>query len=420
MTQLIQFAGSFVFVAVFSLAVSVQAIADVTSKQASSDWPCWRGPNHDGISAEKNWKAEWPKNGPKKVWSAKVGTGFSSVAVADGKLYTAGHEGDDDTIFCFNAVTGEELWKYSYRCELVANLHEGGPASTPTVDSGRVFTCSKEGHVFCFDAASGNVVWKAELQPLLDVKMPAWGFSASPLIVGDLMILEAGRLVAFKKATGEVVWKTDKFSPGYGSAVPFPIAGREQPLVATLNNEFLVVVDSKDGVIVDKTPWTTSFATSATTPVVNKESIFISTGYNRGCALFAFADDKLNKKYENKNMRNHMNNCVLYEENLYGVDGNSHDPRHCSLVCLNHATGEVRWKEQGAIGCGSLMLADGKLIILSDKGELITAPATPDGYKPISKAQVIEGRCWTVPVLARGYIYCRDAPGNLVCLDVRK
>ncbi len=146
--------------------------------------------------------------------------------------------------------------------------------------------------------------------------------------------------------------------------------------------------------------------------------LFISTGYNKGCALLKLADGELDLVYQNKKMRNHMNNCVLFNGCLYGFDGNSHNARLVNLVCMDCATGAVKWTYNG-LGCGSLMLAADKLLVLSDEGELITALASPEGFWPLAHAQVLEGKCWTVPALSHGRIYCRNAAGDLECLDVR-
>src|SRR5262245_37320555 len=119
--------------------------------KAGRDWPHWRGPDYNGISTETDWLAEWPKDGLPFLWRANVGTGFSSLAVADGKTYTMGRDDQDDVVYCFDSLSGKELWTHHYPCKLVDNLHEGGPAATPTVDGPRVYTVSKEGHLFCLD-----------------------------------------------------------------------------------------------------------------------------------------------------------------------------------------------------------------------------------------------------------------------------
>ena len=381
------------------------------------EWPMWRGAKADLISREVGWEFAWPEAGPPKLWTANVGIGFSSFSVADGRLYTMGHKDGNEIVHCLDAETGKSLWTHSYPCLLVDNLHEGGPSATPTIDGNRVYTVSKEGHLFCLTADRGEVVWLVELQKLLGVPMPDWGFSSSPLVLGDMLVLEAGRTVALNKQSGELIWQTQKYRPGYGSPTAFEHDG--ELLIATLNNDALIIVRANTGELVDSTPWESSFATVANTPIVTGNRIYISSGYNQGCALYELKDRKLKQLYKNKAMRNQMNNSVLAEGFLYGFDGNSHVPRTVALVCMEHATGEVRWRELG-LGCGSLMLADGKLIILSDQGELVTAETTPEAFRPISRAKVLEGRCWTVPVLAGGRIYCRNAAGDVVALDVRK
>lgn len=381
------------------------------------DWPNWRGPDHNGISKESAWRKTFAEEGPKVLWKTNVGTGFSSVSVVDGRLYTMGHVGDDDIVYCFNANTGEEIWRDSYPCALVDNLHEGGPAATPTVHDGRVYTVSKEGHLNCYEATSGNKLWSQELQKLLGVEMPTWGFSCSPRVVGELLIVEAGRTCALNRESGELAWKTEAYRPGYGS--PALMRRGDEDLVVVLNNDYLMVVRLSDGTEVAKHKWETDYATTSITPIVVDDTIFISTGYNRGCIRMKLVDDKLERMYQNKVMSNHMANCVLWEGHLYGFDGNSHNSRNVKLKCMDFETGKEKWSERG-LGCGSLMMADGKLIALGDAGDLVIATASPEKFEPLAKAKVLEGRCWTVPVLSGGAIYCRNAAGDLVALEMRE
>ena len=179
-----------------------------------------------------------------------------------------------------------------------------------------------------------------------------------------------------------------------------------------------MVIDPIDGSEVSKTKWETSFNTNSATPLVDQDTLFISTGYKRGCGLFRLEGDRLNQVYENKNMRNHMAYCVLDKGFLYGIDGNTTDGRRCALKCIDHKTGEVQWSEIG-FGCGTVTIAGDKLIILSDQGELVIAAADHEKYRFHTKAKVLDGKCWTVPVLSGGKIYCRNAAGDLVCIDVK-
>lgn len=395
---------------------SPSAAPAATAGNPAHDWPNWRGPTHDGISQETGWRSTWETE-PATVWKKSIGTGFSSLSTRSGKLYTMGHNDGEDTVYCLNAATGEEIWTYSYPCDLIANLHEGGPAATPTIDGDRVYTVSKEGHFFCFDADTGQVHWQKKFTDQFDVKRPDWGYACSPYIWNDLVIVDAGCTAAFNKQTGEVVWQTEKFRPGYGSAISFKHDGED--LIAVLNNDVLLVVRARDGREIARTPWETSYITTSTTPIIAPDgTIFISTGYRRGCARFKLTGGKLEPIYENTNLSNHMNNSVLWGGHLYGFDGNSHAARLVNLTCLDYETGETQWQHRG-LGCGSVMLADDKLILLSDKGKLVIAEATPEAYQPLAEAQILTGKCWTVPVLSGGYLYARNAAGDLVCVDLR-
>jgi outer membrane protein assembly factor BamB len=407
------------------------------------DWPGWRGMNQDGVSPEAGWSTTWPNNGPPMRWTTNVGIGFSSMAVVGGRVYTMGHdphgevevslsdkapdEGQRerrgmDTVWCLDAESGSVVWSHSYPCLLVANLHEGGPAATPRVHDECVYTLSKEGHLLCLDLASGDVLWQRRLTEDLGVAMPEWGFASSPLVDGDLVIVDGGRVAAYHRLTGEPVWQTEKFKPGYGTPVGFDYPPSDQAaerLVAVLNNECLLVVQQPDGREVARRAWTTQYETSATTPVVVGDTIFVSTGYRRGCMLARLKGRRLEKIYENREMCNHMNNSVLWDGHWFGFDGNSHRSRTATLTCLDYVTGEAKWAERG-LGCGSLMVAGGKLVCLSDNGELAIIDPSPKGYREVARVDILDGRCWTVPVLSGGQVYARNAEGTLVCVDVRR
>lgn len=398
------------------------AAAAAPLRPEGHDWPNWRGPRHDGISRETNWRSDWDSRPPQRLWKTNVGTGFSSVSVVGDRLFTMGNRphpesGEPhDFVFCRSTETGEAVWEHSYPCEFTDGYHEGGPGSTPTVEGELVFTLGRRGQLFCLQSATGAVVWSQNLADDLGVEMGEWGFTCSPLVLGEKLLVEAGRTAAYDKRTGERLWQTKKFRPGYGSPVPFQHQG--ETLIAVLNNDALVVLRASDGTILDEYPWETSYVTTSATPIVSADTLFISSGYNKGCALVRLEGGQLKYVYENRLMRNHFNNSVLYDGKLYGMDGNSHSARLVQVVCMDWATGRVHWSERG-FGCGSLTVAGDKLLILSDDGQLAVAEASPKQYRELGRVQALRGRCWTVPVLAHGRIYCRNAAGNVVCLEVR-
>jgi len=375
----------------------------------AADWPNFRGPDYNGISKETGWAATWPAAGPKQLWKAKVGTGFASFAVANGRAYTTGNTDDTDHVFCFDAATGKEIWKHSYAAPLDPKYYEGGTSATPTVDGDRVYTFSKRGVVHCLDAAKGTVVWSKKLAEDLGAKMPTWGFAGSVLISGDLAIINVGTAgAALDKKTGKVIWSSgDDFS---GYSAPVPIKSGNHAAVMMAIKADIVAVNVKDGKELWRLPWKTQHDVNAADPIMEGSKVFISSGYNHGGGVFDVSAKPPTKVWENKNMRNHMNSSVLWEGHLYGMDENQ-------LRCVDFATGEVKWTEK-ASGKGSLILASGKLIVLAEKGELIVAEATPKEFKPMARTQALGGKSWTSPVLANGRIYCRNSAGDVVCVDV--
>ncbi|MCB1087586.1 MAG: PQQ-like beta-propeller repeat protein, partial [Verrucomicrobiae bacterium] len=283
------------------------------------------GPNRNGVASE-SLPAEFDLE--TIAWRASVGVGFASVAVSDGRVYAVGHDGKkqdgEETLWCLDAKTGEIIWSARTPAELLPNLHEGGPAATPAVEGKVVFSLSKDGLAACRETASGALIWNRNLMAEAGMtKPPEWGFAGSPVIQGDLVIFEAGATFALDKTTGTVVWKSQPFRPAYGSPAPFAGEGG-RPRLAVLKTDGLVLLDGESGGTVAFERWETPFDTNATTPILHGHSLFVSTGYDRGCALFQFDGRQLSKRYEGLQMCNHMNQSILIDGHLYGFDGTAH------------------------------------------------------------------------------------------------
>ncbi|RJP29338.1 MAG: alcohol dehydrogenase [Candidatus Omnitrophota bacterium] len=377
----------------------------------AEDWHQFHGPQRNRISRESDWQAKWDQEGPPELWRQTIGVGFASISVVGNRAYTMGNQDNQDTVWCFDANTGEEIWKYTYPCERFANMHEGGPCGTPTVDAHAVFTVSKEGRMFCLDVATGTKLWEKNLPEEFGVKIPTWHFSVSPLLENEHVILDVGSAIALNKITGDVIWKTKDYGASYSSPVAFTL--REKRYLAIFPAFGLVILDAQTGAEIGKYEWKTRYEINAATPIVSGNQFFISSGYGSGGSLLEMSEDgQIKEVWHNRMMRNHMNACVLWNNYLYGFD-------ESNLKCIDFKTGKDQWSES-SLGKGSLMLADGKLIILGERGELVIAEASEKEWKPITRKQVLSGRCWTIPVLSHGKIFCRNAAGDLVCLDVRK
>jgi len=391
-------------------------------KAVAADWPNWRGPDHNGISRETGWDANRLKDAPDVLWRKEIGTGFASVSVSEGRVYAMGNtakqggksdQEQKDILWCLDAATGEKIWRHTYPCLLEPKSHEGGPSATPTVQAGKVYILSKQGHVFCLDAGDGAVVWHKHLMDDFGLKPHEWGFSCSPIVVDDLIVFNAGTYgLALRNQDGAPAWLNDKGVPGYSSAVPYEQQGKK--CVAILGNKDLYGVVAATGQVLWKQPWKTMYDENIPDAVIAGDKLFMSSGLGTGGALFKIEADKLVQLWSHKEMQTWMSTCVLWQDHLYGVDS-----KDGALKCLDFPRGTVKWAQKG-FGLGSLMLAGDKLIVLSDKGRLAIAPAVPAGYTELAAAQILEGKCWTMPVLAHGRIYARNAKGDLVCLDVRR
>lgn len=376
----------------------------------ADDWPNWRGPNLDGVSAEANWNSTFGDQ-PKQLWSVDVGIGYAAVSVVGDRLYTAGWSKGHDHWLCLDVKTGETIWRHSYPSDQFANSHQGGPGTTPCVADGRVYTLNRKALMYCLDANTGKPIWQADLGQRYHVSPGSWGFTGSPIVIDGKLLIDVGKILALDPATGKEIWATRDYGAGYSTPKPFLVAKRK--LLAAFPAAGLVILDLNTGQELAQRPWNTSYNVNAAMPIVRGNQIFISSGYNTGGALLALDNRGLTVVWNNRNMRNHMNSCVLLGDHLYGFDDGQ-------LRCIDFATGQVAWSERG-LGKGALTAADGKLLVMSERGELLIAPADPAGFAPTARVKLLGDRdCWVVPVLANGRLYCRAPSGKLVCLDVSK
>jgi len=382
-------------------------------KVQAEDWPQWRGQERDGVSKETGWLTVWPESGPKRLWEQNIGIGYSSSSVSNGRLYTMGNVSEMDNIYCFNAETGKPEWKHQYACPSKDPNGYHGTRCTPTVDEDRVYAVSRQGNFFCLGASNGKVIWSKDFKTDFEGKVPTWGFSGSPLIEKDLILAEVNgksSVVAFNKRTGQVAWQAGTDPAGYGSLIAFDLGGERCFL--QFSSDHLICRRMKDGSEVWRFLWKTQYGVNATTPIVKGDEVFVSTGYGYGCASLKMSLSGVTEIWRNKNMRNHVNSCVLVDGFIYGFDDNE-------LKCLAWNKGEVKWGNR-SYGKGSLMAADAKLILYGQSGKLGVAEATPSGFKELSAFQALNGKdTWANPVLANGRIYVRSID-KLLALDVKK
>lgn len=396
----------------------VFALVATAETARADDWPQWRGPARTGVSQEKGWLDQWPDQGPSIAWKANVGLGFSSFVVAGGKAITAGHAEEKDTVFCFDAVTGKTTWKHSYPSELGDKYFDGGTTGSPTIDGDRVYWLSRWGDLFCLNFADGKVIWQRQLQKEADAQVPTWGFAGAATVYNNLLLLNIGEAgMAVDKKTGKTIWESAKKDAGYSTPLPIKRAGHDEVLLG--NGQGYLAVDPASGKEFWRIRWLTQYGVNAADPIPVGDFVFISTGYGKGAAFIKppAGEGEPEVVWKSKALRTQLSPGVLVDKYIYGVDGDTTEK--ATLKCIEAQTGAEKWAHRG-FGSGGLIVADGKLIALTGYGELMVAPATPDGFKPASQAQVLGGQTWTAPVLANGFVYCRNSKGDIVAVDLRK
>ena len=378
----------------------------------AEDWPHWRGPDRNGISREKDWDASKMR----RVWQADVGTGFSTVSVADGRVFTMGNTRNRDTVYCLSEKTGKVLWKHTYDSPLAPRYYDGGPSATPTVDGEVVFTLGRQGEAFAFNARNGKVIWQKNVAEAIGADYPEWGYGGSPYVDGEALILNVGKAgMKLDKRTGKILWDTGSSTAGYST--PFTLQHRGTKTYPIFGATAVYLVKAADGKILWQHPWKTSWDINVADPIIVDDKMFISSGYNSGATLLDISGSVPRVIWKNREMRNHFNSCVLIDGHLYGFDGNSHRGT-AYLACIEFASGRKKWSTT-RFGYGSLMAANGRLIVLGARGQLAIGKASPAGFRPAFVRQVLGGLCWTPPVLANGHLYCRNSRGNLVCLSLK-
>jgi outer membrane protein assembly factor BamB len=388
----------------------------VVSNRTADDWPQWRGPNRDGISAEKGLLKSWPQGGPPLAWQATgAGEGYSSFAVSQGRVYTLGARAGNEYVMAFDAASGKRLWEAQHGRRF-SNDRGDGPRATPTIEGDRVYAFGASGDLSVLDAATGKVHWTQNVLKQHGGTNIRWGLSESPLVLSDRILINAGgTIVALKKTDGSVIWKTDGDDAGYSSAVLQKIGNVTQAVFFTSSRA--VGVDVNSGRQLWSYGQVANNVANIATPIVRGNRVFLSSDYGTGSALLELTasgnDVRAREVYFTRAMKNHHATSVLVGDHLYGFDS-------AILTALKFDTGEVAWQNR-SVGKGSLVFADERLYLFSEGGVVGLAEASPSGYREHGRFELKStGRLptWSHPVVSGGRLFLRDQD-NLYAYDVR-
>ena len=390
---------------------------------SAADWPQWRGPNRDGKSPETGLLASWPKGGPRLAWKAQgLGEGYSPFAVVGSRIYTQGQQGNEQFVLAIDANTGKQLWK-TQSGRTFGNDKGNGPRGTPTIDGNRLYALAADGMLLCLDIESGKRVWGFNIGERFGGSVPRWGYSESPLVEGDRVIVTPGgrgaAVVALNKATGDLIWKSQDDGAGYSSAFPFDFGGTRG--LALLTGGAAIGLDMKSGALLWRYANVANRVANIATPIVSGGYVFVSTDYNTGCALLKLTAEggsvKASEVYFNRDMQNHYTTSVLVGDYLYGFSGNETG----ILTAMEFKTGKVAWRDR-SVGKGNCIYAEQRLYCLGEEGTVGLIEPTPAAYKEISRFEIKRGNqwnTWTPPVIANGRLYLRDQD-TLYAYDIKR
>ena len=431
--------GSTVPVAINSLSQAdqefiKQSMAANTGGNSEKNWTMFRGPDNSGISPDTGLLKSWPGSGPEQLWIFKdAGMGYSGFAIVDGRLYTMGTKNENEVhMVCIDTSSGSEVWSQAFATDDSQGYNAGwgnGPRGTPTFSEGKLYGLGPKGVIACLDAESGKVLWKKDLQSDFGGQAGGWGFSESPLVDGNKVVVAPGGnqsgIVALDKNSGQVIWKAEEVKPGkaeYATILATDLNGVRQYI--KFFEKSLVSVDAEDG----KLLWEGEFPKGRTavipTPIIDGDQVYVAAGYGAGCRAFKIKEDNsVELLWENNDMVNHHGGVIKFGDHLYGFsDGKG-------LVCQDWETGETAWmeKERQFLAKGAVHIADGMIYALNEQnGALTLVEANPSGYRekgrfviePQSELRNPRGKIWTHPVVIGGKLYLRDQE-MVYCYDVK-
>ena len=381
----------------------------------TGDWTQYRGPNRDGISAETGLRRSWEQNGPKELWRVPIGEGFSSISVVGDRIFTMDADKEKEYVLCADTRTGETRWRTPVD-ELFTNNFGDGPRATPTIDGTIVYVQASKGNLAALNRENGEILWQKDLKEFGGA-IPQWAFCASPLVVDDQLIVVAGGtegryLVSFNKHNGEVLWTGLNAEQAYGSPIEIEVHGIRQLVVLAKEGLAGLTLDGKE---LWRSPFSTELGIKPAPPVlVGTDKILVSASYDAGAKLVRLKGEGDNvvaeDLWEEKIMNNHFNGCVAQGDFVFGF-------HKATFKCLNAVTRDQAWAKRG-LGKGSLIMGDGLLFVLSERGLLVLVEANTQEYKELGSVQVLKGRCWTQPSLADGVLYVRNAE-EMVALQAK-
>lgn len=422
---------------------------NAAANSESHRWTFLRGNDFDGHSAETGIADAWPSKGPPVLWHRNLGVGYSGFVGQRGLIYTQYQNLTGQYIVCLDAKTGDTIWQHKYDWPYQPASLYPGPRSTPTLYGSRVFVTSPTATIFCFDADTGERIWQADLAKMFGAPEVEFGYACSPVCYGEMILLPVGgkdaSMVALDPTDGTVIWNSGNAPISYCSA--YPIRFENRAIVVGYFKNKLSLFDQQTGKQLGGVRVSVDYDEHSAWPIYCEPFLWVSGPFRTGSRLYKLVNEtsdpdkiRLTQVYSTKAMSNDVASSVLWKDHLYGFDlrdvqSKVHRPSRGQFTCMDFMTGEIRWqngtirrrKLQNAfdvidetmasdsvtadtdIGHASVIVADGKLLMLNDTGELILGRADAESFQPLSRTPILGGEiCWMQPLLLDGCLFARN------------
>lgn len=422
---------------------AIVSVLGLLTESLADEWPQWRGPNRDGVWAEAGVIDSFSSPEIERKWTVPISSGYSGPTVADGRVYVTDRVIEPDKIervHCFDWQTGDKIWSYSYACEYKRFSYTAGPRASVLIDDDRAYSLGAAGHLFCFDAAEGKVLWSKDLDRDYKIRMPLWGIAASPVVEGDLLILQIGGeneacLIALDKMSGEQRWTALSDVASYAAPIVIDQCGKR--ILVCKTGDRVVGLDAQTGKEhwAYSVPWK-SWPIGIATPVLVRDML-LTTEAHKGTLLLRLSADSLTadelwhwgrQNSEDKTALHCLISTPYVDgDYIYGADSRG------VLRCLRLDTGKQVWEDRTAVpedrfATIHLIRNGNRTWLFNEKGELIIAKLTPQGFHEISRAKLLDttqeqlprrrgGVTWSHPAFAYRHVFARNDK-ELVCADL--
>lgn len=409
----------------FAVAAGCLAALGFAASAASLDWPQWGGPNRNFIVDVTGLAGTWLSSGPKQLWKRTLGEGYSTIVTDGVLLYTMYRNGNQEVVVAIDPASGKTKWEYAYDAAILPRMgmeNGHGPHSTPLILGDRVYTIGILARMHAFDKKTGKIVWSKDLyKDFPGSTFIGRGFPISPLAYKDTIIVKLGgpghAVIAISPKDGSLVWQGQDFTNAPSSPAVINVDGQDQ-LVTTFSDD-VVGMDPSNGKLLWRHPHRTQWGLNISTPVWGPGNLlFVSSAYNGGTRVLQLSQSggktTVKELWSSNRMRIHFSNAIRIGDFIYGSSG---DFGPAPMTAVEVKEGKIAWQDR-TFAKASMVLADGKVILLDEDGTLALVTLSPQGMQVLAKTPVLMNNAWTAPTLAGAKLYVRDRH-TMMALDLR-